>query len=140
MFSYRQRSADTDIENFVIADADMILLEIADTDAGTDMIFLEIADTHMIFFEVADTEADTDMNFLKIADTDTRRTVRGHACPPISGSRDLSIIVNLSFGPSLEPYLIFRPFFDPYLTTFLSQTLKRFSAVPRALLPRPCPL
>ena len=59
--------------NFEIADTDMKVFEIADTDADTDM---EV-------FETADTDADTDMNFLKN---------RGHACPPISGMNHTYII------------------------------------------------
>ena len=49
------------------------------------MTNFEIADTDMKVFETAD--ADTDMIFL-IADMDTRRTGRGHACPPISDRVD----------------------------------------------------
>ena len=41
--------------NFEIADSDMKVFEIADTDADTDKIV----------FETADTDADTDMNLLK---------------------------------------------------------------------------
>ena len=41
--------------NFEIADSEMKVFEIADTDADTDMKI----------FETADTDADTDMNFLK---------------------------------------------------------------------------